>query len=237
MHRRTITSVISVATAALAVLGASAVTAQAHVTLQPNAAPAGGFARLDVRVPSERDDAPTRKIVVELPAGFATARYEPVPGWRIAVAMRKLATPVTSEGETQTDEVDTITFAATGANRGIEPGQFQDFGISVRLPERPAGTKLTFKALQTYAGGEVVRWIGRPNSDEPAPQVTLTAAVDDAAAHGDPAQPTAAATSAEAGADDEEDGNGLAVVALVVGGLGLLAGLAGLLVARRAQTA
>ena len=79
-----------------------------------------------------------------MPAGFAAARYEPVPGWRIAVAMRRLPAPVTSDGETQTEEVDTITFAAAGANEGIEPGQFQDFGIAVRLPDRAAGTKLAF---------------------------------------------------------------------------------------------
>ena len=151
--------------------------------------------------------------------------------------MRKLATPVTSEGETQTEEVDAITFTAAGGNDGIEPGQFQDFGISVRLPERPAGTKLTFKALQTYAGGEVVRWIGGPDADEPAPQVTLTAAADDAAAHGDPAQAEETAAAGTTGGDEDDDGggNGLAIVALVVGGLGLLAGVAGLLTARRAQ--
>jgi len=232
MHRTTIGATLALAASLLL-----PATAGAHVTLQPNEAPAGGFARLDVRVPSERDDQPTRKVVVQMPAGFAAARYEPVPGWKIAVAMRKLATPVESEGETQTEEVDTITFTATGANRGIAPGQFQDFGISVRLPERPAGTRLTFKALQTYAGGEVVRWIGRPDADEPAPQVTLTAAADDAAAHGASAQPTAAAASADDATDGDDDGKGLAVAALVVGGLGLLAGLAGLLTARRARSA
>jgi uncharacterized protein len=233
MHRTTIGATLALAASLLL-----PATAGAHVTLQPNEAPAGGFARLDVRVPSERDDQPTRKVVVQMPAGFAAARYEPVPGWKIAVAMRKLATPVESEGETQTEEVDTITFTATGANRGIAPGQFQDFGISVRLPERPAGTKLTFKALQSYAGGEVVRWIGRPDADEPAPQVTLTAAAEDDAAHA-PSQATATPAPATSEGDDEDDddGDGLALTALVVGGLGLLAGLAGLLTARRARTA
>ena len=39
-----------------------------------------------------------------------------------------------------------------------------------------AGDKLTFKALQTYTGGEVVRWIGAEGSDNPAPIVTVTEA-------------------------------------------------------------
>ena len=36
-------------------------------------------------------------------------------------------------------------------------------------PDEP-GTSLTFKALQTYDDGEVVRWIGAPDADEPAPR-------------------------------------------------------------------
>ena len=50
-----------------------------------------------------------------------------------------------------------------------------DFGLSVRIPDK-AGEKLTFKALQTYSGGEVVRWIGAEDSDNPAPIVTVTEA-------------------------------------------------------------
>jgi uncharacterized protein YcnI len=233
MTRTTTIAAMLALSATLAVPSA----AGAHVTLQPPEAPAGGFVRLDVRVPSERDDAPTRRVVVRMPAGFAAARYEPVPGWRTTVAMRKLATPVTSEGETQTEEVDTITFAAARGADGIEPGQFQDFGISVRMPERAAGTKLTFKALQTYAGGEVVRWIGAPDADEPAPQVTLTPAADEAAtAHGG-AAPATAAASDDADGEDEDGGDGLTIAALVVGALGLLAGVTALVGVRRRQSA
>jgi uncharacterized protein YcnI len=206
--------------AAVAALTSPATAAQAHVTLQPKQAPAGGYARLDVRVPNEDDAKATTKIVVQMPPGFAGASYEPVAGWRVAVAKRKLATPVKSgNGDTPTEEVDKLTFTATG--RGIAPGQFQDFGLSVALPSKPAGTKLTFKALQTYAGGNVVRWIGAPASEHPAPQVTLVA--------GDAA---AAAPAAASEGKDDGGGNGLAIVALVVGALGLLAGAAALVRAR-----
>jgi uncharacterized protein YcnI len=214
MNRRII--VIATATAALAVPAA----AHAHVTLQPKQAPAGGYARLDVRVPNEEPAAATTKVVVQMPPGFAGASYEPVRGWRVRVAKRRLASPVTTaDGDTLTEEVATITFTAAGA--GIAPGQFQDFGLSLGLPDEPAGTKLTFKALQTYAGGRVVRWIGAPQSDHPAPQVTLVAA--DA--------PAAAAPAAKED-DDDDEGGGLAIVALVVGALGLLAGGAALVRAR-----
>ena len=56
---------------------------QAHVTLQPNQAAAGSFTVLDVRVPTERDNASTARIDVQFPAGFASASYQPVPGWRV----------------------------------------------------------------------------------------------------------------------------------------------------------
>lgn len=235
MNRTTIT-----ATLAMAATIALPTPAGAHVTLQPSEAPAGGFVRLDVRVPNESDAAATNNVVVQMPAGFASARYEPEPGWRTAVSMRKLDEPVTAEGEgeAQTEEVDEISFTASGAASAIEPGEFRDFGISLRLPERPAGTKLTFKSLQTYDDGEVARWIGPPDSAKPAPQVTLTAAAEDAAAHGGAVEPTESTAAAAQAGDDEEDGaDGLAIVALVVGGLGLLAGAAALLTARRPRTA
>jgi uncharacterized protein len=205
-------TIIIAATAAALALSAPA---QAHVTLQPGEAPAGAFKRLDVRVPNEQDSKATTKVVVQMPPGFSGVSYEPVAGWRTTVTTRKLATPVQTDDGPLTEEVASLTFTATGA--GIAPGQFQDFGLSLRIPDRPAGTKLTFKALQTYAGGEVVRWIGAAGSDRPAPLVTVTAA--------DPAP----APAAEAKDEEEDDGgSGLAIVALIVGALGLLAGGAAL---------
>jgi len=221
MNRR----IIIAAGAAAALAAPSA--AQAHVTLQPKQAPADGYTRLDVRVPNEEDAAATTKVVVQMPPGFAGVSYEPVTGWRTAVATRKLATPVKTPDGELTEEVARITFTATG--KGIAPGQFQDFGLSLHLPDKPAGTKLSFKALQTYAGGEVVRWIGAPESDRPAPQVTLTPAAEAGQAA---ATAPAAADQADDDQDDDDGGNGLAIAALIVGALGLLAGGAALVRAR-----
>ena len=164
----------TIAAAALVATLAVASAASAHVTLQPSEAPAGDFTRLDVRVPNERDDAGTTKVEVQFPPGFAFVSTEPVPGWTAKVTKRKLAKPIEVEGEKQTEEVNTVTWTGDGKTGIVKPGEFQDFGLSVGTPDKP-GTKLTFKALQTYAGGEVVRWIGPPDADEPAPQVALTA--------------------------------------------------------------
>jgi periplasmic copper chaperone A len=198
---------IAVATVLAAIL-VPAATASAHVTVQPNAAPAGGFTRLDVRVPNERDDAGTTKVEVKFPPGFASASTEPVPGWTAKVAKRG-------------DQVDTITWTGDGRTGIVKPGEFQDFGLSLATPDKP-GSKLTFKALQTYSNGEVVRWIGPPDADEPAPQVTLTSAQAQAPA------------ATQQGDDDTGAPVWLAVAALALGALGLAAGAAGLARARRA---
>ena len=185
------TIAVACAATALALPGS----AQAHVTLQPDEAPAGGFARLDVRVPNERDDASTTKVEVKFPAGFEHVSIEPVPGWSAKVTKSK-----------STEQVSTITW--TGTEGRIRPGEFQDFGLSVGLPDEP-GESLTFKALQTYSSGEVVRWIGAPDADEPAPQVKLTAEAGEGPPPGD---------------DEKGAPTWLAVLALSLGAGGLLLG-------------
>jgi periplasmic copper chaperone A len=212
----------------------AAAPAQAHVTLQPETAPAGGFTRLDVRVPNERDEKGTTKVQVQFPPGFASVSTEPKPGWRMTVATRKAKEPIEQFGETVTEEVDTVTFTARKGTR-VAPGEFVDFGLSLATPDEP-GTTLTFKALQTYEGGEVVRWIGPADAEEPAPRVRLVAAAEDAAGQGggdDRAAAAGAADAQDGEGEDEGASTGLVVAALILGALGLVAGVAGLLAARR----
>jgi uncharacterized protein len=169
-----------VAATAVAVLALPAA-AQAHVTLQPNQAAAGAFTVLDVRVPTERDNASTAKVDVKFPDGFAAASYQAVPGYRVRVIKKTLAKPIQTDDGPITEGVDRIVWTRTSRSGGIKPGQFQDFPISVQIPGK-AGDKLTFRAVQTYSNGEVVRWIGAAGSDTPAPQVTVTAAAQGAGA-------------------------------------------------------
>ncbi len=215
-----------VAAAVIAAAFALPAAASAHVTLQPPSAPAGGFTRLDVRVPNERDDAGTVKVDVQLPQPSPFVSYEPRPGWKVTLKRVKLDEPVDVEGFEIDEGVSQVTWTGDGKRGIIAPGQFVDFGLSLRMPEGKAGDKLVFKALQTYEGGEIVRWIGPEDADEPAPVVTLTGpdGAEQAAAPGAPAAP---APADDGGADT------LTIVALVAGLLGLLAGLAGLLAGRR----
>jgi uncharacterized protein len=212
------------ATLALTALIAPAA-AQAHVTLQPKQAVAGSFTRLDVRVPTERDDASTVKVDVQFPPGFAEASYQPTPGWDVKVTKEKLATPIKTDDGEVTEGVKQITWTASNQADGIPPGAFQDFGLSVQVPGK-AGDKLTFKALQTYSNGEVVRWIGAEGSDTPAPIVTVTNAAATA--------PAPAVTPAPTSSDSS---NGLAITALIVGIVGLIAGVVALLGTRRRASA
>jgi uncharacterized protein YcnI len=200
---------------------------QAHVTLQPREQPADEFVRANVRVPNERDNAATNKVQVQFPDGFYFASYEPVRGWRGRITTEKLPEPVASpegHGDEITEQVTRATFTATDAEAAIGPGQFRDFGLSLRTPKKP-GTTLTFKAVQTYDNGEVVRWIGAPDSEEPAPRVELAASTE-------PATPAPATTSG-GGGDDDDASKGLGIAALVVGGLGLLVGAVALVAGRR----
>jgi periplasmic copper chaperone A len=245
---------ITIAATAAAVLAAPAA-AQAHVTLQPQEVPAGSFARLDVRVPNERDDAGTVKVQVQFPDGIASASYESVPGWRVKVVKEQAPEPIDLHGEEVTEQIDTITFTGDGKQGIVRPGEFRDFGLSLRTPDGEPGESVTFKAVQTYESGEVVRWIGPEDSDDPAPTVTLAAApgahggsssssvgAQEPAAAGDTptqsgAEAPVAAENASAATTESSDGggDGLAIAALIVGALGLIAGLAGVMMGRRAR--
>jgi periplasmic copper chaperone A len=196
--------------------------ADAHVLIVPNTAAPGAELRLDVRVPNERDDAATTKLDVQLPPGFAEAAVQPVAGWNVKIAHVKLNPPVQSDDGPITEGVGRITWTAKSKADGIPVGGFQDFGLEVLVPDKP-GSTLTFKALQTYANGTVVRWIGAKDSDTPAPTVKVAAV----SGTGTPKATPAAATSSGGGSS-----NGLAVAALIVGALGLITGAVALTRAR-----
>jgi uncharacterized protein len=221
--RRTTTTVAALAATLAVTLPAAA---DAHVTVQPPEAAAGTYAVVNVRVPNEKDDRGTTKVQVQVPPGVSYAAYQPVPDWTAKITTRTPAKPFSVQGEPVKEEIDTITFTGRGREGVIAPGQFLQFPISIRVPDGAEGTKVPFKALQTYEGGEVVRWIGAEDSETPAPTLTLEAAdADDHAGSHD----TAATTDADA--DDEpdtEEAGGNDTAAIVLGAGGLLAGLAGL---------
>jgi periplasmic copper chaperone A len=230
---RRITITLIAALTAVAVPAA----ASAHVSLHPNEVPTGAFATLDLRVPNESDKANTVKVAVQVPQGFTDVSPEFMPGWTPVIRTVKLAKPIQTDDGPITEGVREIVWEGKGPDGKIPPGQFLNFPISTEIPGK-AGDTLTFKVLQYYDDGEVARWIGPPNSEEPAPDIDVTAAggplQDVAGSEADaptpgeapPATPAptaegpAAPTLAESSSGGSDD-KGLAIAALVVAGISL----------------
>jgi len=219
--------------AATLVLG-SAAAASAHVRVVPEATAAGGWTVLTFRVPNESPTSPTTRVTVDLPTDtpLTSVSTQPVPGWTATVERGDLPEPVEVDGATITQAPLSVTWTADGA--GIGDGEFQQFAISVG-PLPAAGTDLVLPAHQEYADGEVVDWDqvaeGDAEPDYPAPTFTTTEGAADGHGHG------AAAAADEGGSDDAAaagasgDGDGSGALPVVLGGLGLAAGLGALVVA------
>ncbi|GAA3334705.1 hypothetical protein GCM10020358_00170 [Amorphoplanes nipponensis] len=203
---------------------ALAAPAAAHVTVNPNTAVQGGYAKVTFRVPNESDTASTTKVEVNLPADapFASVSLKPVAGWTMAPVKSKLAKPIEAHGAQLTEAVSKITWTASG-DAAIKPGQFQEFDVSLGpLPQVP---QVVFKALQTYSDGTVVRWIDEPAADgtepeKPAPVLKLTPA-------GATDAPVAAAGPGVTATAEDDEGDGAGAW---LGGVGIALGLAALVV-------
>ncbi len=199
--RTFITPMLAV-TAAFAI---AAPAASAHVSAQPPEQPAGGFTVVTIRVPNERPEA-TEKIEVQFPDGITSVRTKPVEGWTAVVRMEQLDEPIDDgHGGKVTEQVDTVTFSGGE----VKEGEFQEFPLSFKLPEKgELGDLLFFPAIQTYVGGEEVAWTEKPASEDddaelerPSPKVTLVA--------GDGGHGAAAGSDdAEGDSRDDESGSG-----------------------------
>jgi uncharacterized protein YcnI len=216
-----------VPTALLALTLLAPAAAEAHVTLQPNEAPEGAYTVLDVRVPNESEGENTTKVAVQFPEGFGDVSYQAVPGWSVEVIHEKLKKPVQTDDGPVTEGVKEVIFSGGK----LAPGQFQDFPLSVQIPGK-AGEELTFKAVQTYDNGEVVRWIGAPESEHPAPQVLVLPpkGAEEPTTINNKNLPLTSSDSSDSGGSSDK---GLAIAALIVAVIALLLGGAAVVGSRR----
>ncbi|MEV0737737.1 YcnI family protein [Streptomyces sp. NPDC050549] len=222
--------------AAAAVAGSAVVVlsspAFAHVSVQPEGtAVKGGYAVVDFKVPNERDDASTTKLEVTFPTDhpLASVMPEPISGWTVKVTKSKLPKPAEMHGETITEAVTKVTWTATG--KGVEPGYFQKFPVSVGMLPTDAD-QLVFKALQTYSDKEVVRWIevqkdGAEEPENPAPVLELAAAPASGATAEDASEKTenTAADTTTAADSSDTTARVLAVVGIAFGAAGVAYGV------------
>ena len=222
------------ALAAAAVLTAAGA-ASAHVTVHPDSYAKGATdGALTFRVPDESDTASTTKVQLFLPTDHPLlgVLVSPHDGWTAKVTDTKLRTPVKTDDGTITDAVSEITW--TGGRIG--PGQYEDFDVAFgQLPDDTA--RLTFKTLQTYSDGKVVRWIeeaaqGDEDPENPAPVLKLTAAGTTSATA---SQTSAIASKASKASASDSTARGLGVAGLIVGVLGLAAGAFAVVRSRRTR--
>jgi uncharacterized protein YcnI len=218
----------------VAAILAMPVLAQAHVTVQPETAEAGGFSVVTFRVPNERDDASTTQVRVTLPKDqpIGSVQTTPVAGWKITTATRQLDKPIEMFGEQLDAVVSEVTWTATDG--GIRPRQFQDFNLS--LGQLPESGELVFNALQTYSSGEKVNWneVSTDPSVEPehpAPILTITPAAAKEV-------PVATDNGGQAGQDEQtsasqSDNASESTVALILSGAALVLSLVAAVLAWR----
>ncbi|MEU6197660.1 YcnI family protein [Streptomyces sp. NPDC047061] len=200
--------------------------ASAHVTVHPESYAKGATdGVLTFRVPNEEDTASTTKVQVYLPTDHPVlgVLVTPQDGWTAKVTTTKLKTPVKTDDGTITEAVSEVTW--TGGKIGA--GQYQDFDVAFgQLPEDT--DQLTFKTLQTYSDGKVVRWIeeaqsGDDEPENPAPTLKLTAAGDEDTASAAPAAKSSAKATTAAADSSDSTARGLGIAGLIVGALGLAA--------------
>jgi uncharacterized protein YcnI len=234
--RRTATRLAVALTAAGAAVVALPLAAQAHVEVQPGAVPGGDFAVVALRVPNERDDASTTKLRVILPQDhpLGSVQTTAMPGWKVQTATRKLAKPIEMFGAKVDRVVSQVTWTATQG--GVRPGQFQDFELS--LGQLPKSGNLTFTAIQTYSGGEQVRWNevsadGAAEPEHPAPTLQITAPAEEGSSATEQTSDKSSNTQQSDVAAPSTDDGGVPVLPTVLSSAALIVALAALALAWR----
>jgi periplasmic copper chaperone A len=162
-----------IAAAAAVLAGLAAGDAAAHVTANPNQAPADSWFRTALRVSHGCEGTPTIAVRVQLPDGVVSVRPQMKPGWDISIKMRTLDQPIEGPHGAITEVVDEIAWRSGP----LPDAYFDEFGLTMRLPAEQ-GT-LYFPTVQECEEG-IHRWIEIPSGgqawgdlDEPAPFVTV----------------------------------------------------------------
>lgn len=232
-------------TAAVALAIGVAGPAAAHVTITPTETAAGAYSVLSFSVGHGCDGSPTTRIAIALPEEINAVTPTRTPYYDVEKVTEKLAEPVQdAHGNEITERVAQVVYTATAP---LPDGERDTFELSLQLPEA-AGETLAFPTIQTCVKGETA-WTEVVEADaaepeHPAPDVTITDAVDDAhGAHGAasedgdgstmPVDVPADEEDADAASDDGDSGVALGIAGLVAGLLGLGAGVAALVRTRR----
>ena len=158
-----------------AALAASAVSAQAHVSLEQTQALADSYYKAVLQVPHGCKASPTVGVRVRIPEGIVSVKPQPKPGWKLGITRAKLPQPVDAgHGRMVGERVSEV--AWTGGPLADE--HFDEFRLVMKLPDQP-GTTLYLPVVQECSEG-MTRWIEVPDAahapsalKEPAPALKL----------------------------------------------------------------
>ncbi len=195
---------------------ATAGPASAHIQVSPSVAAPNDPVHFTVLVPGE-SEAETTKVQLKVPKDVLPFSYGTTPGWKRTLV------------EAPNGAVDRIVWTGRLAKDG-----FAEFSFLAGTPERP--TTLTWKALQTYSDGQVVRWIGAPGSEQPAPVTRVVRGATPQNAGGEGSAAAAEQTTTATPAEDPSASSSTDGIDWVARGLalaGLFAGLAAVVLALR----
>ncbi|MBE2318922.1 DUF1775 domain-containing protein [Solirubrobacter sp. CPCC 204708] len=152
--------------------------ASAHVQVRPALAAPGDPVLFQVIVPNEKD-AHTTEVTLQIPKDVIPFSFEEPEGW-------------TRENKTGADgSLETVTWKGELAEDG-----FARFAFLASTPEQEG--EIAWKAIQTYDDGSTSRWIGAPDSDNPAAVTTISADAPRENAGGEGAEAEAAASATAA---------------------------------------
>jgi uncharacterized protein YcnI len=218
-------------------------TAGAHITADPGEAPSDGYATVSFQVPHGCEESPTTQVRIQIPPSVPSVTPSVHPLWDVSTNEGK-KDKVELHGETITRGVSEVTYTA---KQPLPPDRLDSFAISLKFPAGEEGESVYFPTIQRCEKGQT-RWIQIPAEgesaeelEEPAPAVVLTAAEGGhggaaASEEESSAQPAASVQAASVSNDDDGAPMWLAITALAVGALGLLAGIGGMITARRRTT-
>jgi uncharacterized protein YcnI len=181
--------------AASAVALVAAPAASAHVQVRPALAAPGDPVLFQVIVPNEKD-AHTVEVTLQVPKDVIPFSFEEPDGW-------------TRENKEGADgSLETVTWKGELAEDG-----FARFSFLASTPETEG--EIVWKSVQTYDDGSTSRWIGAPDSDNPAAVTTISKSAprENAGGEGAEAEGEAPAATATAAADTADTAPASATVA------------------------
>ena len=203
--------------AAVLTAAALAAPAAAHIQVRPTLVAPGDPVLFEVLVPGERD-AKTVEVTLQVPKDVLPFSFEDPPGWE------------RTNVEADDGSIEAIRWRGEQAPDGLTR-----FSFLASTPEQDG--EIEWKALQTYDDGDIVRWIGAPDSENPAAVTTVSASAPRQNAGGEggesategegAAAATPAATTAAPAAEDDDSPLPLilGIVAVVLSAAALVAAL------------